>query len=244
MSVEQAISQPVTGISSMAMREVLAELVDAYQRQSGVGVAIVSMGGVDAARRVEAGEAFDFVVLAADAIERLGSSGRIQHGSQIDLARSAVAVAVPSGAHKPDIGDESAVRNAVMSARTIGHSTGPSGVHLAQLFARWGIADVVASRIVQAPPGVPVGALVARGDVELGFQQLSELIHLPGVDVVGVLPPEIQVVTVFSAAICTTSTQRDMACKLLAFLASPEADLAKHRHGMKPAREDTHAPRL
>jgi molybdate transport system substrate-binding protein len=243
MSVERAISEPLTGISSMAMREVLAELVDAYRRQSGVGVTIVSMGGVDAARRVEAGEAFDFVVLAADAIERLESTGRTQHGSQIDLARSAVAVAVPSGAHKPDIGNESAVRNAVMSARTIGHSTGPSGVHLAQLFARWGIADVVASRIVQAPPGVPVGALVARGDVELGFQQLSELIHLPGVDVVGVLPPEIQVVTVFSAAICTTSTQRDMARKLLAFLASPEADLAKHRHGMKSAREDTHAPR-
>jgi molybdate transport system substrate-binding protein len=104
------------------------------------------------------------------------------------------------------------------------------------LFERWGIADTIAPRIVQAPAGIPVGALLARGDVELGFQQLSEFMHLPGIDVIGLLPPEIQVVTVFSAAVCTAATTPAAANALLAFLASPEADAVKRRHGMEPAR--------
>ena len=166
----------------------------------------LSVGGVDAARRVDDGEAFDFVVLAADAIEQLAAGGRVDPGSRTDLARSGVAIAVAAGAPRPDVGSESAVRDAVLRARSIGYSTGPSGAHLVRLFERWGIADAIAPRIVQAPPGVPVGTLVARGDVELGFQQLSELMHLPGIDVIGLLPPEIQVVTVFSAAVCTAST--------------------------------------
>ena len=107
---------------------------------------------------------------------------------------------------------------------------------MTRLFERWGIADAIAPRIVQAPPGVPVGALVARGEVELGFQQLSELMHLPGIDVVGALPPEMQAITVFSAAVCTASRQGALAHALLAFLASPDGDDVKRRHGMQPAR--------
>jgi molybdate transport system substrate-binding protein len=122
----------------------------------------------------------------------------------------------------------------VLTARTIGYSTGPSGVHLGRLFERWGIAETIAPRIVQAPPGVPVGSLVASGQVELGFQQLSEMLHLPGIDVIGALPPEIQVVTVFSAAVCTESKQHEVAQEFLTFLTSPDADSVKHRHGMEP----------
>ena len=146
-----------------------------------------------------------------------------------------MAIAVAAGATRPDVSSESAIRDAVLRARSIGYSTGPSGEHLVRLFERWGIADSIAPRIVQAPPGVPVGTLVARGDVELGFQQLSELMHVPGVDVVGLLPPEIQVTTVFSAAVCTASSGPAAAGALLSFLASPEADAAKRRHGMEPA---------
>jgi molybdate transport system substrate-binding protein len=225
----------ITGISSMAMRQVLAELTDAYTRQSGPQVAITAVGGVEAARRVQEGEAFDFVVLAADAIERLESAGRVDPASRTDLARSGVAIGVAAGAPRPDVSSESAVRDAVVRARSIGYSTGPSGTHLARLFERWGVAEMIASRIVQAPPGIPVGALVARGDVELGFQQLSELMHLPGVEVVGMLPPEIQTVTVFSAAVCMAASHGAAAEALLAFLDSPEADAAKRRHGMEPA---------
>ena len=145
------------------------------------------------------------------------------------------AIAIAAGATRPDISSESATREAVLRARSIGYSTGPSGAHLVRLFERWGIADEVAARIVQASPGVPVGTLVARGDVEIGFQQLSELMHVPGINVVGLLPPEIQSTTVFSAAVCTASNCPAAAKMLLSFLASPQADAAKRRHGMEPA---------
>lgn len=226
----------ITGISSMAMRHVLAELGEVYEQRSGQPVAIVSVGGVDAARRVGDGEAFDFVVLAADAIERLAAGGRLDPASRTDLARSAVAIAVAAGAARPDVSTEPALRDAVLRARRIGYSTGPSGAHLVRLFERWGIADTVAQRTVQVSPGVPVGTLVARGDVELGFQQLSELMHEPGIDVVGPLPAGIQAVTVFSAAVCAASNDPAAARALLSFLASPEADALKRRHGMEPAR--------
>jgi molybdate transport system substrate-binding protein len=235
MTVESGKGYGITGISSMAMRHVLNELGDAYEQQSGQPVVIVSVGGVDAARRVDDGEAFDFVVLAADVIEQLAAGGHVDPRSRTDVARSAVAIAVAAGATRPDVSRESAIRDAVLRARSIGYSTGPSGAHLVRLFERWGIADAIAPRIVQALPGLPVGTLVARGDVELGFQQLSELMHLPGVDVVGLLPPEIQAATVFSAAVCTASHCPAAAEALLSFLASSEADAAKRRHGMEPA---------
>jgi len=235
MTLQSSEVDVVTGISSMAMRHVLDELGDAYERQSGQTIAIVSVGGVDAARRVAEGEAFDFVVLAADAIEKLASDGGVDRRSRIDLARSAVAIAVAAGATRADVSSEAAIRDAVLRARSIGYSTGPSGAHLLRLFERWGIAEAIAPRIVQAPPGTPVGMLVARGDVELGFQQLSELMHAPGIDVIGLLPPEIQVTTVFSAAVCTASNCPAAAAALLAFLASPENDATKRRHGMEPA---------
>ena len=154
----------ITGISSMATRAVLAELGRAYEIRSGCGVAIESVGGVDAAARVQVGEPFDVVVLARDAIDRLLSAGHLVAGSAVDLARSAVAIAVRAGAARPDVGSEDALRRTVLGARTIGASTGPSGVELKRLFERWGIADEIKPRIVQAPPGVPVGTLVARGE--------------------------------------------------------------------------------
>jgi len=174
-------------------------------------------------------------VLAADVIEQLAAGGRVDPGTRTDLARSAVAIAVAAGATRPDTSSEAAIREAVLRARSIGYSTGPSGAHIVSLFERWGIADAIAPRIVQASPGLPVGTLVARGDVELGFQQLSELMHLPGIEVIGLLPAEIQVATVFSAAVCTASKSRAAAKALLSFLASPEADAAKRHHGMEPA---------
>lgn len=222
-------------ISSMATRQLLAELVAEFQQRSGLTVSTEAVGGVDAAKRVQAGEAFDVVVLAANAIDQLIQSGRIVAGSRVDLVQSGVSVAVRQGVARPDIGSEEAVKRAIVEARSVSYSTGPSGAHLAQLFERWGIADEIRSRIVQAPPGVPVGSLVAKGEVELGFQQLSELIHLDGIDVLGPLPPTIQIITTFSAGLSATSTQAEAVRQMLDFMASPAADAAKRRNGMEPA---------
>jgi len=219
----------------MATRQVLAELVGAYRRQGGAEVVFESVGGVDAAKRVQAGERFDVVVLAADAIDKLVTAGHVVAGSKVDLVHSGVAVAVRAGAARPDIGSEAALRRAVLAARTIGYSTGPSGVALTNLFERWGIADAIAERTRQAPPGVPVGALVARGEVDLGFQQLSELMHLEGIAVIGPMPPGLQIVTTFAAGRCAASDQPEAVAALIAYLRSPAAAEAKRRHGMEPA---------
>lgn len=219
----------------MATRQVLADLVAAYSQQADVVVTIESVGGVDAARRVQGGENFDFVVLASDAIDKLIAAGHIEASSKTDLVHSGVAVAVRAGAAHPDISTEDALRQAVQSASSLSYSTGPSGVALAQLFVRWGIADEIQRRIVQAPPGVPVGALVARGDVALGFQQLSELIHIDGIDLLGPLPAAVQITTTFTAGLCPGAPHSDAVRALLQFMASPAAAEAKHRQGMAPA---------
>ena len=219
----------------MATRAVLAELAAGYAQRSGRRVAIEAVGGVDAARRVQAGEAFDVVFLAADAIDKLIAAGRVLAGSRVDLVRSGVAVAVRAGAPQPDIATEEALRAAVLKARNISYSTGPSGVALAQLFERWGIAAQIQGRIVTAPPGVPVGSLLASGAVELGFQQLSELMHLEGITVLGPLPGAIQIVTTFAAGVCSGSAQADAVRALLAYMNTPEAAAIKRRHGMEPA---------
>ncbi len=228
-------SRPLKLISSMAAREVLAQLVAQHQRATGQPVTAEAAGGVDVAKRVQAGEAVDVVVLASNAIEKLIAEGRLLAGSRVDLAQSGVAVAVRAGSARPDIATEDAVRRAVLAARTLSYSTGPSGVYLEKLFERWGILEQIRGRIVVPPPGVPVGSLVASGAAELGFQQLSELISLPGVEVVGPLPPAIQTVTTFSGGISVRCDAPEAARALLAYMASPAALAAKRAHGMDAA---------
>jgi molybdate transport system substrate-binding protein len=229
------MDKQITGISSMATRNVLAELATAYRERSGVVVDFESVGGVDAAKRIHAGENFDVVVLAADAIGKLADAGRVVADSRTDVVRSPVAIAVGAGKPRPDITSEQALQRAVLNARTVGYSTGPSGVELMKLLERWGLADTVRDRLVQARPGVPVGTLVASGEVELGFQQLSELMHLPGIDVIGTMPPGCEIISTFSAGLCASSTRREEARDFLAFMHSAAAAEAKRRHGMEPA---------
>lgn len=226
---------PIKIISSMATRELMAVLGPLCEKATGIAVATESVGGVDATRRVKAGEALDVVMLAAGAIDQLIAEGHVVAGSRIDLVRSGIAVAVRAGSPAPDIATESEVKKAVLWAKTVSYSTGPSGVYLEKLFEHWGITAEVKSRLVVAPPGVPVGRLVAEGKADLGFQQLSELMHLAGIDVVGPLPPEIQLITTFSAGIAATSTRADAARAVLDFMNSGETSEAKRKNGMEPA---------
>ncbi len=227
-------SEPIKLVSSMATKEVLADLIAQYQKSVQQAVVAESAGGVEVARRVQAGEAVDVVVLAANVIDQLIADGKLLAGSRVDLVRSGVAVAVAEGAARPDISTEDALRQSVLAVSTLSYSTGPSGLYLLKLFERWGILDTIKPRIVQAPPGVPVGSLVAKGEVELGFQQLSELMNLQGITVLGPLPPGIQLLTTFSAGIAATSGQADAARALIAFMAAPAAAAAKRKHGMDP----------
>jgi len=220
----------------MATKALLADLTHAYQVETGVVVQIESVGGVDAAKRVQAGEVFDMVLLAADAIERLIASGHVQQGSRNDWVRSPVAVAVQAGTVHPDLSNEAALKAAVLASPSLSYSTGPSGVYLEKLFERWGIADQIKTRIVVPPPGTPVGELVARGQAALGFQQLSELISMPGIDVLGTLPEDVAFITTFSAGIAqiiTNDTSRVAAVQsFLQFLASPRVEDIKRKQGM------------
>jgi molybdate transport system substrate-binding protein len=222
-------------ISSMATRQVLAALIAAHEQAGGTPMVLEAVGGVDAARRVHEGEVFDLLVLAANALAALESAGKTVAGSTVALVRSGVSVAVPEGTPQPDIRTEEALKAAVLAAPTLGYSTGPSGTHLLKTFERWGVLETVRPRIVQAPPGVPVARLVAQGEVALGFQQLSELLHVPGIAIVGPLPPGVQIMTTFSAALAATCRQPETARALLAYMASPAAAEAKRRQGMEPA---------
>lgn len=222
-------------ISSMATRQLLADIVERFHaKYPDRSVEVESVGGVDAAKRVQADEVFDVVALSAEAIDKLLAAGKVL-APRLDLVTSGVAVAVKAGALHPDISTEDALKQAVLAAPTLSYSTGPSGVQLAKLFERWGIADEIQPRIVQAPPGVPVGSLVAQGKVALGFQQLSEMMNLPGIDVIGPLPPAVQIITTFSAATAATCPEPQAVQDLLRFMTSEETAQLKRDNGMTPA---------
>jgi molybdate transport system substrate-binding protein len=220
----------LTGLSSMATRHILADLAGDYQARHGTRVEIRSMGGVEAAKLARANEATDIVVLASKVMGVLEAEGHLVKGGTRDFARSEIGVAVRAGSVLPGIVDEPAVKQAMLDAQKICYSTGPSGDHLKALCEKWGVAP---ERVLIAPPGVPVATLVANGDADLGFQQLSELIGQPGIEVVGPLPPDIQAVTVFSAGVSMRSQEPEGARAFVAYLASVETEDAKRRYGMK-----------
>lgn len=229
------MSTPLCGLSSLATRAVLAELAEAWRCRAGDSVHFESVGGVDASRRVLAGEQFDIVVLASYAIDDLATSGAVLPHTKTDVVCSPVAIAVRAGAPKPAIATEAGLREAVSAARSIGYSTGPSGIALRRLFERWGISTALRERLVRAPPGTPVARLIASGDVELGFQQWSELAHVDGVDVIGTMPAGLEIITTFSAAQCTISIHSPRVRALLDFLRAPDVGDIKRRHHMLAA---------
>ena len=226
----------LTGISSMATKALLTDLCKQYLDKTGVPVHIESVGGVDAAKRIQAGEAFDLVLLAADAIARLQDAGHVLAGSRCNWVDSPVAVAVASQVAPPDISSEAHLRAAVLAAPSLSYSTGPSGSYLEKLFTRWGVMDELKPRIVVPPPGTPVGLLLAQGKAALGFQQRSELMNQSDITLIGDLPPEVACITRFSSALGAGAAQdeaRSQAARsFMQFLASPEQRDCKRRHGM------------
>jgi molybdate transport system substrate-binding protein len=218
-------------LSSMATRHILTDLAGDYETRHGTRLEIRSMGGVEAAKSVRAGEATDIVILASKVMASLEAESHLAKGETRDFARSEIGLAVRKGSALPNIASEQAVKQCVLDAKKLCYSTGPSGDRLKALCEKWGVPP---ERVLVAPPGVPVATLIAKGDADLGFQQLSELIGQPGIEVVGPLPSEIQAVTVFSAGISMNSLDPEGARAFVAYLASVDTEDTKRRHGMEP----------
>ena len=226
-------------VSSGGFKAALLALVPAFERSTGHKVTAQwgsSLGNAPTSipSRLRRGEAIDLVILAGDPLDRLMREGRIVAGSRVDLARSGIGVAVRTGAPKPDIGSTDALKHALLQANSIAYSSSASGVYLRSLFQRLGIAEALESKIRQVE-GEPVGKVVARGDAEIGFQQVSELLPVAGIDYVGPLPAEIQEITVFAAGIPVGAPHPDAARRLIEFLTSPAAAPIISTCGMEQA---------
>ena len=234
MTASVSPTGPIKVIASNAVKEALAELVPHFEQATGRKVAIAWGGTLDIARRVGAGEVVDIVILADVRIDDLIAQGRLLAGSRVDIARSGIGVAVRAGARKPDISSTAAFKAAVLAAGSIVLSSGPSSVYLRDLFQTMGVADAVKSRIHQIGPGLPVGAAVARGEGEIGFTQVSELLSADGIDYVGPLPAELQHITVWSAGLHAAA--QEAARALVGYLTTPQAADVIRRSGMEAVR--------
>jgi molybdate transport system substrate-binding protein len=221
-------------LATPGVREFYNELVPQFERASGHKVTTVWAGTVDVMKRIGGGETVDLVIMARNSLDELTRQGRIVAASRVDLAKSGIGVAVRAGAPKPDIASGEAVKALMRSARSIAWSSGPSGVYLAGLVQRMGIADEIRAKLKQIAPGGSVGEFVARGEVEIGFHQISELIPVKGIDIVGPLPPDIQEITVFAAGVHPNASAADAATALAAYLAAPAAAAIIKKHGMEP----------
>jgi molybdate transport system substrate-binding protein len=221
----------ITMIASNAMREPCGRLLPAFERRSG-GTVAVSWGGTpDIVSRVESGEIADIVIVPAARIDDLVAKNLI--ASRTDLVRSGIGVAVRAGVPKPDVSRVAALKTALEAARSIVLSSGPSSLYLPTLFERLGIAEAVKPKIIQIAPGLGVGATLARGEGEIGFTQVSELVSVKGIQYLGPLPAEVQHYTVFSAGLRAGAP--DTARRLVRFLVAADAVALLKSHGMEPA---------
>jgi molybdate transport system substrate-binding protein len=230
-----AAAARITVIASNAVKEALAELVPEFERASPHRVVTAWGGTPDISARIGGGEVLDLVILPAARIDALIAQGRLRGGSRVDIARSGIGVAVRAGTRKPDISSAVALKTALLAARAIVLSSGPSSLYLADLFQQMGIAAAIGAKIVQIGPGLPVAAELARGEGEIGFTQVSELKSAPGIDFLGPLPAEIQHITVWSAGLHTAAPEAEGAAALVEFLRGPHAAEVIRRSGMEPA---------
>jgi len=224
----------VSVIASTAMREVLEELVPMFERASGHKVTLSFLSGAVLPVKVKEGAQADLVVTTPQTIDDLVKAGRVEAGTRIDFVRSGAGVAVRAGTRKPDIATPDAFKNALLAAKTVGYSQGPSGVHFMTVLARLGIADQIKAKGVVPPLGQRVGTLIAKGEAEIGVQQITELLLIPGIDFVGPLPKELQANIVYATATPSNAKERQAAAALVKFLSSEPALPVIKKMGLEP----------
>jgi molybdate transport system substrate-binding protein len=234
MGANLANAVEITVLSTQATEQACRELLPAFEKATGNTVKIGYTGTLDAKKRIAAGEFFDVLIMASPEIEEFLASGKLAAGSRVDIAKSGVGIGVKAGSPKPDISTTEAFKKTLLAAKSIGYSTGPSGNYVIGLFERLGIADQVKPKLKQTPTGVFVGTITARGEAEIGIQQVSEMAQFPGVDYVGPLPADIQKMTVFTSGVAVNAKEPAAGKAMLTFITSPDAAAAFKKRGMEP----------
>jgi molybdate transport system substrate-binding protein len=220
-------------LASSAIKFAYFELIPRFEKATGHKVTVAWSSTPDIQKRIAGGEAADLVILGSNGTQELIKQGKLA-GARVDFAKSGVGVAVRAGAPKPDISSADAVKKAVLAAKSVAYSAGASGIYLVGMFQKMGIAEEVKSKTATVKRGEPVGDVVARGDAEIGFQQVSELIPVKGIQYLGPLPAEIQNITVFAGGVHTGAKEADAAAALVKFLTAPGARATLEKHGLEP----------
>ena len=217
------------------VKSVMLDLIPAFERTSGTKIVITWDSTNGLLKDLEGGAGGDLAILTAEAIDDLTGHGKVVAGSRVDLARSGIGVAVRKGAKRPDIDSPEALKRALLAAKSVAHSkTGMSGIYFPTVLAHLGIADVMKAKIVIPDPGTPIGEVVAKGDAEIGIQQISELLPVAGIEIVGPLPAALQKITTFSAGVLTAAKAPDVAAALVKFVVAESPRLLKQK-GLEPA---------
>ena len=225
----------ITVASTQATEEAYKELVAQFEKSTGHKVTTYYSGTLNVQKRIADGEPYDLIIMAGPAIDDQIKLSKAVAGSRVDFAQSGTGMAVKKGAPKPDIGSVDAFKKALLATKSIGYSTGPSGIYMLSVFEKLGIADQMKGKLKQTPSGVFVGTLIATGETEVGFQQISELVHFDGIDYVGPLPGDLQRMTMFSTGIHASAKQAEAARGLVKYITAPAAAPVIRKHGLEPA---------
>ena len=234
LNVTATRADEVKVIGANAVKEPFLALVSGFEKSTGHKVTAAWSGTDGVAKRINGGEVVDVVIIGAANLDKLIQDGKLVAGSRVDFAKSGVGVAVREGLPKPDISSAQAVKKAVLDAKSVAYSSGPSGVYIAEMFKKMGISEQVKDKLKLPPSNVLVGEVLAKGEADLGFQQVSDLVHMKGIVYVGPLPAEIQNITVYSAGLHTQAPAAEAAKALVKYLTAPEARPVITKTGMDP----------
>ncbi len=224
----------ITVLAPNAVKESISEIAARFEKGSGHSVKFTWGGSEAIAKRVGDGEVFDVVVTTSPGLVRMAADGKVVDASRSDFSRSAVGAAVRSGLPRPDMSNVEGLRSALLSARAVAISSGASGRYLEQLFQRLGLAEQLKGKIVQPPSGAQIGDLLTRGEADLGFQQVTELMHAKGIDYLGPLPAEVQNYTVWSSAVHVRAPQASAAQAFTKALKEADSNVALRKTGLEP----------
>ena len=234
MIVPTARAVEIKVIGSPGLRQPYTELVPGFEKSSGHKV-MTTWGGVnEVADKVAAGEIADVVLLPVKQIDDLIRQGKLDRANTVVVAKSGVGVAVRAGMPKIDIRSSDSIKKAMLAGNRVAYSTGPSGVHMAAVIKQWGLTDQLKSKIVVTPPNTQVAEVLAKGGADLGFQQVSELLHAPSIQYLGQLPSDIDEITAFAAALHRRAQNPDAAKALIKYLSAPAAAPIIKNAGMDP----------